>query len=96
MLVVLSQEKKRSTSGILREKFLGFYSKCLDENNSDYCLKGVHEFQFSRVQTAVEAILNKTAKETMKENPTDLEVEVHEGKTNKSLGEEELKNIDKT
>lgn len=97
MLVVLSQEKKRSPSGSLRQKFEGFYSKCLDKNSSDYCMKGVPEFErVSRVQTAVVADLNETAKEKMPENPTDLEVEIHEGKTNKSLGEEELKNIDGT
>jgi len=96
MLVVLSQEKKRSPSGSLRQKFERFYSKCLDENSSDYCMKGVPEFgRVSRVQTAVVADLNETAKETMPENPTDLEVEIHAGKMNQSLWEEDLKKIDK-
>jgi hypothetical protein len=59
-------------------------------------MKGVPEFgRVSRVQTAVVADLNETARETMPENPTDLEVEIHAGKTNKSLREEDLKKIDK-
>jgi len=96
MLVVISEKKKRSSSGTLRKKFQGFQSKCQDESNSDYCMKRVLEFRFSRVQTAVDATLNEKAEETMKENPTDVEVEVHEGETHNSLGEEGLRNIDQT
>jgi hypothetical protein len=95
MLIVLSQEKKRASSGILRGKFQDFYSKCLDKN-PDYCLKGIPEFRLKRAQTAVEATLNETAREKIMENPTDLEVEIHEGKTNKALGEKALENIDET
>jgi hypothetical protein len=96
MLIVLSQEKKRSPSGILRMKIENFYAKCLDKNNLDYCMKGVPEFHLARTPTAVQATLNETAQERMKENPKSSNAEIHEGKTNTALSAEVLENIDET
>ena len=94
MLVVLSREKKRSSSGTLREKFQHYHLKCLDTNNSDYCMKGIPRFRIFGTEAAVEVILNEFAEKTMKGNPSDLELETHVGRTSRSLLPEELQNID--
>jgi hypothetical protein len=96
MLVVLSEDKKRSPSGNLREKFEGFYSRCMDSHHHDYCAKGIPIPlpKVSRYATAVEAILNQTAEKLMEDHPLDLEIEPHVGKVRKSMRPEELAKMD--
>ena len=96
MLVVLSEDGKRASSGALSTKFQEVYSKCLGTSGLDYCMKGIPRPMpgFARSATAVQAILNENAKKTMKDNPPDMELEIHAGKLRKSMPEKDLENID--
>jgi hypothetical protein len=94
MLVVISEDKKRSSSGALREKFDDFCLKCMDTNDLDYCTKGIPIRRMFKSATAVEAILNETAEKMIKENQSDLELETYEGKTRRSMLPENLEKID--
>lgn len=95
MLVVISEEKKRSLSGTLRNKFEGFHSKCQDSTNLDDCTKGTPIRRLFKAQTAVDADLNENATSTMDNNPSPVKADVYRGKINKSMREEGLKNIDR-
>jgi hypothetical protein len=96
MLVVLSKEpeKKRSSSGILKETFEGFYTKCHDPNISGFCLKGIPIRRVFHPQTAVEAKLNSNAKNTMAKNSLGLGAGTFVGRRYKSPPPKELKRID--
>jgi hypothetical protein len=96
MLVVISKDKKRPPSGTLRNKFEGFYSMCLNPADPGYCTKGMPSPLpiVARSATAVDAILNETAEKLMEDNPPDLEIEIHVGKTRKSMLPEQLAKID--
>ncbi|KAE9364081.1 kinase-like protein [Stipitochalara longipes BDJ] len=48
MLVVLSQERKRSESGPLKKKFGDLLSKCMDDNDLEYCTKGAPQRRLLR------------------------------------------------
>jgi len=92
MLVVLSKDRQRSSSGILSGKFEGFYSKCMDDNNSDYCLKGVPRPRLLRAATGVQAFPNETAENTIRECQPELQI--HLGETRKSMRPEDMMSMD--
>jgi sugar-specific transcriptional regulator TrmB len=96
MLVVLSKDRKRSSSAELREKFEVFYDRCMNDVDQDYCTKGIPAPlpRFARTSTAVEAFLNETAEKLMDDHPPDLEIETHSGKIRKSMLPSELAKID--
>jgi hypothetical protein len=90
MLVVLSQDRKRSSSKELRLKLQDIHSKCL--GSEDYCTKGVPKPRLFRAATAVLVPLNETAEKTIEEYHTVLPT--HEGKTRRSMLPLELEKID--
>lgn len=94
MLVVISNKRQRSLSGPLRKEFEDFHTKCQDSSKLDYYTKGVPPHGFYRAQTAVEVNLNDNATKTIAKHPSPVKAEIYKGKTNKSMLEEDLKNID--
>ena len=96
MLVVLSEHKKRSSSGVLRGKFEHFYSRCMDPQDQDYCTKGapVPLPKVFKAATGVGVILNETAQKLMEDYPLDIETEIHTERIRESMKPEDLAKID--
>jgi hypothetical protein len=61
MLVVLSQDRKRSLSGPLKKKFGDLYSNCMDASDVDYCTKGDPQRRLVRYGTGVTFIPSENA-----------------------------------
>ncbi|KAI0127539.1 kinase-like domain-containing protein [Xylariales sp. AK1849] len=93
MLVVLSQDRTRSTSRELRREFRTIFSKCMSDSDLDYSMKGVPEYRLFRAATAVEARLNQTGRNAIDENQPALPLHVE--KPRKSMSPEQFKNLDK-
>jgi hypothetical protein len=66
MLVVLSQNQKRSLSGPLKMKFEGLYSKCIDDSDVDYCTKSDPQQRIVRYETGVTVIPSENAETAIK------------------------------
>lgn len=96
MLVVLSQDKKRSLSGTLKQKFKDLYLKCMDEKNGrgvDYCIKSSHKPRLKRFGTGVAIIPSDNAKAEIKNKQPDFQI--YEGDTTReSIGPEQFKIMD--
>ncbi len=97
MIVVLSKSRTRASSDKLRAEFENLHSLCMDDSNTDYCLKGApRPLPPSRAATAVEANLTEIAKLTIAELQPDLPSHDPslDGKIRKAMRSEQLENID--
>lgn len=90
MLVVLSQDRKRSSAKELEKKFQELDLKCLADD--DYCIEGIPEPRKFRAAPAVTVPLNETAEKTIEEFRAGLQT--HEGETNNSMLPEDLQRMD--
>lgn len=100
MLIVLSNDRKRSRSGKLKAEFDRIYSSCTDESDRNYCLKGIPRPmpRFFRAATVVEADLNDIAKMTLSERSPAPGLPTHDptrdGKVRKAMRPEDMENMD--
>ncbi|KAH8802630.1 kinase-like domain-containing protein [Xylogone sp. PMI_703] len=96
MLVVLSKDRKRASSGDLRKKFGNIHSQCMDDKRFDYCLKGVpNKPMLTRAATAVEVHLNEMAKSAISEHKPDLSTfDPAIEKMREAMQKTELENMD--
>ena len=94
MLVVLSQDRKRSLSGPLKKKFGDLYSKCMDDSDLDYCTKGVPLRRPLRHGTGVDVIPSENAENEIKNKQPVFPT--YEGKmTRESMRPEQFEKMDK-
>ncbi|KAF4637028.1 hypothetical protein G7Y89_g1068 [Cudoniella acicularis] len=84
MLVVLSKDRKRSSSETLLAKFQDLYLKGRDDSGLDYRVKGIPIRLVFRPPMAVEVLLNEDAEMAIAQSPSDLELETHVGGARKS------------
>ncbi|KAF4634376.1 hypothetical protein G7Y89_g3741 [Cudoniella acicularis] len=72
MLIVIHVDRKRAKSRQLRKEFEDIHKKCLDDSDSDYCLKGIPINCLERAGSAVGIDLNEDAIAAISEHQPDL------------------------
>lgn len=93
MLVVLSEDKKRSTSRHLRTQLEIMYAKCTDDANDNYWeASSVRRPYVSKGAIPVDIEFNENAKQTIAEGKPELSVYV--GPTRRSMSFQEWKKLD--
>ncbi|KAM7201065.1 Protein kinase-like domain containing protein [Naviculisporaceae sp. PSN 640] len=93
MLIILSQDKKRSMSGTLRADFQRMYDKCIKDIS--YATKRVPEKRKRSEPVAVEAELAPTMQDELKLSQTlGKTLETYTGRRQKSMTKEDLERMD--
>ena len=94
MLVVLSQDRKRSLSGPLKKKFGDLYSTCMNDSDVDYCTKGDPQRRLVRYGTGVTVIPSENAETEIKNKQPDFQT--YKGETTReSMRPEQFENMDR-
>lgn len=92
MMVVLSVDRQRKRSPDLLKKLNDMNQKCLDD--VDYCMKKTPFRRMFRAPTGTQAPLNENAMKMAKKMQGRLSTHVPVRPVHKTLGENELKNVD--
>ncbi|KAH6662531.1 kinase-like domain-containing protein [Halenospora varia] len=97
MLIVMYHERPRTGSTELRKKFEEIHKKCMDENNSDYCLQGKSIERPTRKGTVVAADLTKDVKDAILEHKPELlsHDPIQDGRIKRSMLQRDWDNMDK-
>jgi hypothetical protein len=94
MLVVLSQERKRSESGPLKKKFGDLLSKCMDDSDLEYCTKGAPQRRLLRYGTGVDIIPSEAAETEIRDKKPNIQT--YQGSaTRKSIRPDQFDRLDK-
>jgi hypothetical protein len=93
MLIVLSQDRKRSMSGSLKKKFGDLLSKCLDDSDLEYCTKGFPQRRPLKYGTGVDIIPSEAAEDEIKNKKPNIQT--YQGETRKSIRPDQFARLDK-
>lgn len=95
MLVIISEEKLRSETGQLKERFEKIHLRCMDDNVPDYCTKGLPMKRLARSPAVVEVTLKEETEQELAENPL-LYVPNPDKEITKTLSHGDLAGLDES
>ncbi|KAG9230349.1 kinase-like domain-containing protein [Amylocarpus encephaloides] len=97
MLVIISEGTERASSKVLRKQFEGLTSKCMDDNQLDYCTKGIPLEYKPEPANVVKVELNDAAREMIARNHS--AIPIHTRKTGEKIrnsrSRQDMENIDR-